>query len=329
MAFTLEEYQNLDTDLIVKGLYHHIRKADQGFLNRLAVRPFAGNGMKYNVKTSRAAISDILYNEDVPESSGDFEQRSAAIYIVAHDSLLYDVPKELNSTQDPWVVQLESDMDDFMHAVCTRMVRGQTSTLGNVKQAKGLLKLIAELESEATVDLDGLNNSQVVVNHATSGALTLPKLDELIDAVDGCNALLMSKKTRRKVNALARASGSVLTETHNDFGDFILNYNAIPIHLDENIPDNMDDNDGSSVNAIATWNPAQVIAATHDNSPIFALRVGDENGFCVMQAIPFTLEPPFRHQKKLADVRRKKWFMGFGLFDKYAAAVLTGMNPGE
>ena len=328
MALTLEDYQKLDTDFIVKGLYYHIRRADQGFLSRLAVRPFAGNGMKYNVKTSRAAISDILYNEDVPESSGDFEQRSAAIYVIAHDSLLYDVPKELNSTQDPWVVQLESDMDDFMHAVCTRMIRGQTSTLGNAKQAKGLLKLIAELESEATTDLDGVNNSQVIANSATSGALTLGKLDELIDAVDGCNALLMNKKTRRKVNALARASGSVLTETHNDFGEFITNYNGIPIHLDENIPDNMDDN-SSSVNAIATWDASQVSSSGHDNSPIFALRVGDENGFCIMQAIPFTLEPPFRHQKKLADVRRKKWFMGFGLFDKYAAAVLTGMNPGD
>ncbi len=329
MPFTLTEQQYLDTNLIQKGLYAHIIKTDNGLFSKLAVKPFAGNGLKYNVKTVRAEISDINRDEDVPETTGTIVQRSAAIYITAHNSILYDFDKAVNSTQDPWVIQLESDMDDFMHAVCTRMIRGQTSTLGTTKQAKGILRLVAELESEATTDLDAVNNTQVIANSATSAALTLAKLDELIDAVTNCNALLMSKKTRRKVNALAQASGSSPLRVEQDgFGAFIAIYNHIPIYVDQNIPNNMDDN-SSSVNAIATWDPTQAIAATHDNSPVFALRIGGEDDFAILQAIPFTVEPAKRHPTKLADVRTKKWFYGFGLFDKYAAAVLTGMAPGD
>ena len=66
-------------------------------------------------------------------------------------------------------------------------------------------------------EFDGLKNrltgSQVIDMGATDGgdALTLPKLDELMDAVTGGPDLILCNKTmRRKVNSLVRAAGQAI-----------------------------------------------------------------------------------------------------------------------
>jgi hypothetical protein len=66
---------------------------------------------------------------------------------------------------------------------------------------------------------------------ANGAALTLDKLDELIDLVKPGrpNALLMHKRTCRKLNSLRRASGAILETSVMDFGLHVLTYDGIPI----------------------------------------------------------------------------------------------------
>ena len=189
-----------------------------------------------------------------------------------------------------------------------------------------MLRLIAEMETEAATDLDALNNSQVVANSATSGALTLDKLDELIDAVERPNFLMMSKKARRKVNVLARASGSILRVEQAGFGRFIQLYNDLPIFINTNIPDNLPDS-VASVCSIADYDPSTTRAAGNDNSVVICGRYGDEGGFCINQAEPLNQEQVGTSQSKDAEIRRIKWYHGFAAYDKYSLAVLTGMCP--
>ena len=59
--------------------------------------------------------------------------------------------------------------------------------------------------------IDKLSTSGQMVSMGTNGAtLTLEKLDELIDKIKGGkpDMLLMSKRSRRKLTALSRATGS-------------------------------------------------------------------------------------------------------------------------
>lgn len=325
---TLTDYQKLDRDMIVQAIYDWIFQTDSGFLQKLAVNTVKGNGIKYNIKTERAGVSFQDPEDDIPETTPKIEQRSAAIYLAIKDCYLLKWAKETNATQDPWALQMKSDVEDFVAAINQMLVLGQTTTKGNTKQPKGMLRLIAELESELTTDLDGVNNSQVIANHATSGALGQDKFDELIDAVERPNFLMMSKRARRKLNALIRASGSIVRIEQPELGKFVQFYNEIPIFINTNIPDNLDDN-SSSVCNIAAWDAAQARGSGDDNTLIFCGRAMDESGFCINQAIPITQEPVGTHQKKDVEIRRIKWYYGHAAYDKYSLAVLTGVNPDE
>ena len=323
---TLTDYQRLDQDIITKALYDWILKADSGFLSKMAVNTVKGNGIKYNVKTVRAGVSFQDPMDDIIETTPTFTQRSAALYVAIKDCYLSKFAKATNGTQDPDTLQVKSDLEDFTYAINQKLILGQTTTTGSTKESKGLLRLLAEIESEATTDLDGVNNSQVIANSATSAALTLDKLDELIDAVDGANFLMMSKRSRRKVNALARASGSILRVEQDGFGRFIQLYNDLPIYINTNIPDNLPDN-SSSVCSIASYAVSTTRAAGNDNSPIFAGRIGDEGAVCINQAESLNQELVGTSLKKDADIRRVKWYHGFAVYSKYSLAVLTGMCP--
>lgn len=323
---TLVDYQKLDKDLIVQAIYDWIFQTDSGFLQKLAVRSVAANGIKYNVKTSRANVSFQDPMDDVPETTPTFAQRGAAIYVAIKDSLLSKFAKAANGTQDPWALLMKSDVEDFTAAINKMLILGQTTTTGSTKQPKGMLKLLAEMESESTTDLDAVNNGQVIANSATSGALTLDKIDELIDAVDKPNFLMMSKRSRRKINVLARASGSVLRVEQDGFGRFIQMYNDLPIFINTSIPDNLPDN-VASVCDISAYAQSTARANTVDNSPILCGRFQDENGLCINQANPITQEDIGTSQKKDAEIRRIKWYHGFAAYDLYSLAVLTGMCP--
>src|SRR5687768_17737761 len=65
-------------------------------------------------------------------------------------------------------------------------------------------------------------------------------MDEVIDLVKPGrpDALLMSKRSRRKLSALRRASGNLLEVDRTDFGRRALFYDGIPIVVDDNQPDN-------------------------------------------------------------------------------------------
>ena len=80
-----------------------------------------------------------------------------------------------------------------------------------------------------------LTGDQVIDAGATSGgdALSLLKLDELIDAVDTPTHLFMNRTMARLLNASTRSTGvsGYLTHTKDEFGRRITMYNDLPIVL--------------------------------------------------------------------------------------------------
>ena len=106
---------------------------------------------------------------------------------------------------------------------------------------KGLL-IGATTASASTVEMQGLKwlipDSQTVVCAAAAvgGTMTLSKLDEAIDLSTGePDMLIMSKKTRRVLNALLQSSQRFNDKIEVKGGFKVLSYNNLPIFTSNNV----------------------------------------------------------------------------------------------
>jgi hypothetical protein len=110
-----------------------------------------------------------------------------------------------------------------------RAVRSLTFVNGNVST-----------NAKSFDGIDRLCVAGQTVSMGTNGAsLSLAKLDELIDAVKGGkpDLLLMSRRTRRSLNVLARTSGTFLEADRDECGGMLQFYDGIPIGINDYIGD--------------------------------------------------------------------------------------------
>ena len=95
---------------------------------------------------------------------------------------------------------------------------------------------------------------------ANGATLSLDKLDQLIDTVKGGkpHLLLMSRRSRRKLGALSRATGGGLLETdRNEFGMMVQFYDGVPIGINDYISEK------------------QTVGTSTDCSTIYAVQLGE------------------------------------------------------
>ncbi|HEY92319.1 MAG TPA: phage major capsid protein, partial [Dehalococcoidia bacterium] len=178
----------------------------------------------------------------------------------------------------------------------------------NAKQFDGLKKLIDTATASA----------QVIAMGATGATLTLAKLDELIDAVKGNkpDVLLMSRRSRRKLNALVRAAGSGMMETERDnWGNFIQLWNGIPVGINDWI---LDTHTLSGSLETATTGGA--------NSTIYAVSFGEGTLCGLTSPGHLAVEPIGSLETKDASRTRIKWYVSLALFSSVKAAALIGVQ---
>lgn len=325
---TLADYAELDVNTMKAGVMNWLFKFDP-LLQRMGFLPVSGNAHAYNIKTERAGLTWIVALDDVPEREFDSDQRTVALKIAINDIFVPHFSIDTNSTQDVAALEMIEGVRDFRSDVVETIIYGGTTTTVSTKEPDGILKLIAEIEGQSTTDLDGIDNSQVIANDATSGALTLNKMEELIDAtkpeLDDITMLMTSRAVRRKVNTLSRASGSPLRVEQNKFGQFISMFNEIPLAISDYMRDNFDDNT-TSVLDISSYAKTTARTSGKDNSIMVCLKLGDEQ-FTGIQNGTLKADKIFENApKKDAMQFRVKWYLAAALFNKYGAAVLTGIN---
>jgi len=145
------------------------------------------------------------------------------------------------------------------------------------------------------------------VNGAT---LTLSKIEELVDLVRGGkpDMLLMSRRSRRKVQALIRASGAILETIPGRFGEQIQMYNGIPIAISDWVKDN------------------RLVGSNFDCSTIYAFQMG-EGAVCGLTS-PEGLQAERIGSLETKDATRTrvKWYVSLALFSAVKAAMLTGVR---
>jgi len=306
MALTLDEGAKLSNNMLLQGVVETIIK-DSPMLQRLPFIEIVGNGLTYNQEKTLPEIDFYDVGDTWAESTPTFEQITTTLKIMGGDA---DIDNFLKATRsnlqdlEAAVIELKAKAvkDKFEEA----FIYGDSAT--NAKQFDGLRRLI----DTTTV------SDQMIAMGASGDTLTLDKLDELIDAIKGGkpNMLLMSRRSRRKINALVRAasSGMMVTERDN-FGNFIQLWDGIPVGVNDWILDS---------HTVASSLETGTTGGTC--STIYAVQFG-EGALCGLTSPGhLQVEPVGSLETKDASRTRIKWYVSLALFSSVKAAALIGVK---
>ena len=305
MALTLAEASKLSNDLLLQGVVETIVKESP----ILQVMPFVeivGNGLTYNQENTLPGIDFYDVGDTWTESTPTFDQKTANLKIMGGDA---DVDNFLKATrsnvQDLEAAVVELKAKALKNKFEDTFIYGDS--VSNAKQFDGLRKLINT----------GTASGQVIAAGVSGATFTLSMLDQLIDAVKGGkpDILLMSRRSRRKINALVRASGGMMESNRDNWGNFIQYWDGVPIGVSDWILD---------THVVANSVETAITGGTC--STIYALQMG-EGALCGLTAPGFiTVEPIGSLETKDASRNRIKWYVSLALFSAIKAAALIGVQ---
>ncbi|HLI50874.1 MAG TPA: phage major capsid protein, partial [Thermomicrobiaceae bacterium] len=228
------------------------------------------------------------------EATPTFDPITVGLKIIGGDA---DVDNFLQQTyadpNDLEAIVIESRAKSVAHAFSGTFYTGDSSS--NAKQFDGLGKLTP--------------SGQTVVAGTDGGALTLDLVDELIDLVKPGrpDALLLHKRTRRKLSSLRRASGGVLETAVDQFGQHVTYYDGIPLLVDDFIP---------ITESVGTGN---------NLSSIYAVKFGPA-GLLGLENQGIQIETVGELETKDATRHRIKWYASLALFSELGIARLQGIS---
>lgn len=295
MALTLAEAAKLSNDVLVTGVVETIVK-DSPILQRLPFIEIVGNGLTYNREATAPTAAFFDVGDTWTESTPTFTQQTVTLKIMGGDA----------------------DIDNFLMATRSNLQDVQTAVVQ--LKAKAVRQLFEQtfITGDATANpksFDGLDKlcdpAQVITSGANGAALTLDKLDELIDGVKGGkpDLLLMSRRSRRSITKLARTSGAFIENERDEFGMMMQFYDGIPVGVSDYISD------------------AQTVGTSTDCSVIYAFQMGEGALSGLTAPGGLDVEQVGSLETKDATRTRIKWYSSLALFNVIKLARLTGVRP--
>lgn len=252
MALTLIEASKSTQDVLQQAVVEvYARTSD--ILRVLPFKDVPGGAYKYNQEGLLPGIGFRGINEGYTESTGVLNPMVEPLVIAGGD---LDVDKAIIKMNGPDTRTSQEMMKvkALAHRWTNAFVKGDSSALS--KEFDGL-----------QVRLTG---SQLVAAGSTAGgdALSLAKLDELIDAVDSPTHLLMTKAVKRLLSAAARnpSVSGYIQYTKDAFGRPVMTYNDLPILIADGSGD---------VYASLAFNEANPGGGSNVGTSIYCLSLGD------------------------------------------------------
>ena len=278
---TLAEASKLIQNPLQRGVVETFARTSP-VLERLPFMDVNGNAYSYNVEQTLPGIAFRDYNASYTESTGVVNPHTEKLYIMGGIS---SVDRALVKTQGS--------------------VNNIRAIHDNMKAKAAALTFTAKFfngdNTTAATEFDGLKERLTGSQALTyTGAMTLEKVDELIDGViGGPTALFMSKATRRTVNALRRAAGQATEVVSDSFGRQIDAYAGIPIGVIE------EDKDGAAILA---------------DGEIYAIRMGVQEYVSGLQAGGMEVIDLGLNRTQYETLI--EWICGIAVFHPKAAARL-------
>lgn len=298
MALTLLEASKLNSGNAVRSAIIELYARSSDLLNALPFTNIAGNALKYNREETLPGVGFRGVNEGYTEGTGILNPVVEVLAIAGGD---LDVDKFILDTmgQDQRSVQEAMKVKALALRWTKEFIKGDNESDP---------KVISGLQARIT-------GSQLISAGSTANgaALSLSKLDELIDLVDNPTHLIMNKTMRRRLSAAARTAsvGGYITYELDAFGRRVSKYNDIPILIA--------DKDNTNTDILGFTEAAS--SGTSTATSIYAVSMGDE-GVVGIQNGDIDARDLGEIEAKPALRTRVEWYAGVAIYKGRAAARL-------
>lgn len=304
MALTLIESAKiaLGRDEVLKATVMELFAKNSDLMANLPFENITGNALKFDREKMLPGVAFRGVNEAYTESTGEVEKIIESLAIAGGD-LDVDVFLVKTGGANQRAIQEQLKIKALSLNLTKQFIKGDVDT-----DPKGF----DGLQVRCTGD-------QLINSSATAGstaALSLAKLDEVIDAVDEPTHLIMNKTMRRRLSSAARVStvGGYITYDLDAFGRRVTRYNDIPILIADKDEDNQ-----------------EILAFTESGSgdgtemtSIYCVSFA-ENGVLGLQNAEMDVRDLGEQQSKPVYRTRVEWYITLAILRPLAAARLYGL----
>jgi len=298
---TLAEMAKRADNPLEKGVIQ-LYQEHSDILNGIPFIDIKGNAYSKRRELTLSGVGTRAVNTDYSDSTGTQERISEDLKIMGGTAKI-----------DRFIIKTENDSDVVADEIQSKVkasamyfnklfVKGNATTDTNAFDG---------LENRLTSD-----NGQILYAGDTAGgdALTLAKLDELIDMVGSPSHLIMNAKLRRSLNQLMRASGQAFEYIDNGFGRLIPYYAGIPIAITG--VDN-------TFSEIMPFNEADSAGDDALCSSIYAVRYGTDGVLGIQNSAPIVEDQGMVGNSRVIVV---DWYTSYLINQPKAAARLAGIK---
>ncbi|MFM6152358.1 MAG: major capsid protein, partial [Sphaerospermopsis kisseleviana] len=271
-------------------------------LQLLPFRDVPSGALPYNQEHILPGIGFRGINEAFSESTGVINPQVEVCKISGGDC---DVDRYQMQTQGDQIRAIHEMMKvkSLAHAWVRTFFKGNSAT--DPRVFDGLQQRIT--------------GTQLISNAAAGAALSLAKLDEALDVVDGSNKVMFMNRTlRRRLSAVSKSTtvSGFVTYEPSDFGYQVMSYNGIPIYTVD-----WDETD------------AQILDFTESSpdgsssvlcSSIYILNIGDM-GVTGIQTAPMSVRDLGELQTQPVFRTRVEWAASFAVMSGRSVARLSGI----
>jgi len=303
MAVTLlEAAKKMTGDTIRQAVVQTFARSTD-LLRVMMYTNISGGAYKYSQEQTLPGVAFRGINEAYTEGAGVLNPLVEQLVILGGDldvdkALIRFHGEDIRATHE--AMKIKAMAHEYSH----RFVKGDSET--NVKEFDGLQKR--------------LTGDQLIDAGSASGgdALSLEKLDELIDAVDEPNYLLMTKAMRRILTTASRNQnvGGHVSFMKDEFGRQVTVYNDLPILIADGNGD---------VNATLGFNEANPGGGSNVGTSIYCLSIG-EGMLSGIQNGDMDVEDLGEQDAKPVMRTRVEWYNSLLLEHPRAAARLRGIK---
>jgi Phage capsid family len=299
VALTLSEAAKLSNDVVQQGVIETIIK-DSPVLQVLPFQEITGNALTYNRENANPEPSFFDVGDTWTEATPTFTQVSVTLKILGTDA---DVDQYLQKTRSN-VNDLEAEVlalraKAVQHKFDKTFITGDTDVVS--KEFDGIKELIT---------VDGPAGQVVAAGGANGAALTLEKMDELMDVVKGGrpDLILMSKRERRSLAKLARTAGYRLETDRDEFGRPFDMYAGVrvAVHDDISITDTVGTSTDCGIIYVLTFGPNGISGLTGPDGLV--------------------VEEVGKLEAKDARRWRIKWYVTVALYNTLTVGAMTGVR---
>jgi len=311
---TLSEYQKLANDDVIAGVFDNIITASE-LAPFLQFRSFSGNSLVYNRENTLGAAATHQIGDTWSETEPTYTKKTVALTTVGIQHALDRFARQtIDNVQSQEAILLSKMAKSIARKLEDLLLNGNSGSVST--EPEGLTSLLIS-DSRLLMMDDGSTPSTIAGDETE---LALDRLDAMIDMVEQGRPdfLMMNKTMRRKMTALARATGSGVTLNEASmFGHTFTTYNNIPIVINDYISNSEQyENSGGWGSSSATT--------------IYAVKTGEEKQGWTMIHNGGVLEPDVQRLgtkfDKNEDSYRMAVYLNAVIYSAKSCAALAGID---